>query len=881
MSKEQKFYDALKDIFVGAKVEGESGYINLMKIKSCYYEKGVFPKLQKDIDEALEPFPEFREELFDKLYNFFNRYFSESGSIYFRYTPIHQNVYEKVYTDDKDVILFWKTHMLYYVKTDRLFKNLEIEVDGVKFFFDVSTLEHKKANEKRTVIYELKGKRNDGVIVFNVLYSERGKVTKIDDILRDLRKEGVTITEDVLEEAFSVFEKQSEVDYFINKNAKDFLQEQFNIWLYQYVFSGESEWTDKRIKQLQVLKDIAFKIIDFISQFEDELVKIWNKPKFVLNSNYVITLDRIAEKNIEFIEKILEHGGFDNQVKEWEELGIINNDFDKSEILENALLSKQLNKKYRYLPIDTKYFKDLELEILGLFDDLDNSLDGWLIKSDNYQALNTILPKFKDRVRTIYIDPPYNTGNDEFIYKDKFKHSSWLTMIHNRMEIAKYIMSPNGVIFVSIGDLNPQEGESYKLQFLLSEIFDKRFGNLIWKKRGGIGSFSEKDLTENHEYLAVYGNRNSFIWDNVISEQKRKQYSEKDEKGEIFRWMELIGPSQQTKEKRPNLNYGIIYDVTNDKIVGFEYFEESKLKREFFDKEYSDKIYIIWLEGKATWLISRKFMEEYYKKGLIRVFKTKDKFKVKIKNYLYREDGTLSGDVLKSILSDNGVEIGMNIEATKVLSNLFPYLDITAINPKPVSLIRFLIYVTCIKDEMILDFFAGSGTTAHAVMKLNKEDGGKRKFILVEMASYFETIIIPRLKKVAYSFNWKNGKPEDSDGIGVFFKYYELEQYEDTLRRVKYEDSNLFDNPYQDPYNQYVFMKDLKMLEALEINYENNKVKVDLSKLYSNIDIPETLSHLLGKWIRKITPDYVEFEDGEQINLKDLNYKVIKPLIWW
>jgi len=881
MNKEQKFYDALKDIFIGAKVEGESGYINLMRIKSHYYEKGVFPQLQKDIDKALEPFPGFREELFDKLYTFFNRYFSESGSIYFRYTPIYQNVYEKVYTDDKDVILFWKTHMLYYVKTDRLFKNLEVDVDDVKFFFDVSTLEHKKANEKRTIIYELKEKRDDGVIIFNVLYSEKGKVTKINDILRDLRKEGVIITEDTLEKASRVFEKQSEVDYFINKNAKEFLQEQFNIWLYQYVFSGESEWTEKRIKQLQVLKDIAFKIINFISQFEDELVKIWNKPKFALNSNYVITLDRIAEKSIELIEKILKHEGFENQVKEWEELGIVGKEFDKSKILENAPLSKQLNKRYQYLPIDTKYFKDLELEILGLFDDLDNSLDGWLIKSENYQALNTILQKFKDRVRTIYIDPPYNTGNDEFIYKDKFKHSSWLTMIHNRMEIAKYIMSPNGVIFVSIGDLNPQEGESYKLQFLLSEIFDKRFGNLIWKKRGGIGSFSEKDLTENHEYLAVYGNRNSFIWDNVISKQKIKQYSEKDEKGEIFRWMELIGPSQQTKEKRPNLNYGIIYDVTNDKIVGFEYFEESKLKREFFDKEYSDKIYIIWLEGKSTWLISRKFMEEYYKKGLIRVFKTKDKFKVKIKNYLYREDGTLSGDVLKSILSDNGVEIGMNIEATKVLSNLFPYLDITAINPKPVSLIRFLIYVTCIKDEMILDFFAGSGTTAHAVMKLNKEDGGKRKFILIEMADYFDTVIIPRIKKVAYSFNWKNGKPEDSDGIGVFFKYYELEQYEDTLRKVKYEDSNLFDNPYQDLYNQYVFMRDLKMLEALEIDYENNKVKVDLSKLYSNIDIPETLSNLLGKWIKKITPDYVEFENGEQINLKDLNYKVIKPLIWW
>lgn len=148
MTKEQKFYDALKDIFVGAKVEGESGYINLMKIKSRYYEKGVFPNLKKDINKALEPFPEIREELFDKLYTFFNRYFSESGSIYFRYTPVFQNVYdkiykednvkyqpvdksvkyEKVYTDDKDVILFWKTQPLYYVKTDRLFKNLEVEV---------------------------------------------------------------------------------------------------------------------------------------------------------------------------------------------------------------------------------------------------------------------------------------------------------------------------------------------------------------------------------------------------------------------------------------------------------------------------------------------------------------------------------------------------------------------------------------------------------------------------------------------------------------------------------------------------------------------------------------------------------------------------------
>ncbi len=161
--------------------------INLMKVKSKYYQDGVFPKLQADVEAALNVFPNFREELFDKLYSFFSRYFSESGSIYFTSTPLHQNIYEKVYTDDRDVMLFWKTHMLYYVKTDRLFKNLEVELDGFKFFFDVANLEHKKANEKREIVYEFKEKRKDGSLSFNVYYSEKGKKTKPDDILKELK----------------------------------------------------------------------------------------------------------------------------------------------------------------------------------------------------------------------------------------------------------------------------------------------------------------------------------------------------------------------------------------------------------------------------------------------------------------------------------------------------------------------------------------------------------------------------------------------------------------------------------------------------------------------------------------------------------------------
>lgn len=196
-------------------------------------------------------------------------------------------------------------------------------------------------------------------------------------------------------------------------------------------------------------------------------------------------------------------------------------------------------------------------------------------------------------------------------------------------------------------------------------------------------------------------------------------------------------------------------------------------------------------------------------------------------------------------------------------------------------LLKRVIESTSNKGDLVMDFFIGSGTTTAVAHKL------KRKWLGVEVGEHFYTVVLPRMKTVlAYD---KSGISKEKDvkkkynknNAGGFFKYYEFEQYEDTLRKVKYEDSDLFENPYEDPYNQYVFMRDSKMLNALEIDYKKNKVKVNLSKLYKNIDIPETLSNLCGKWIKRITPNYVEFEDGEKINIKDLDYKLIKSLIWW
>ncbi len=825
MIKEQKFYKALQDVFIGAQIEGEGGFVNLMRIKSNYYRK-IEAILKDDIEKALEKYPSFRDELFDKLYSFFSRYFTESGSIYFNQTPFHNNIYEKVYTDEKDVILFWKTQMLYYVKTDRIFRSLPVEFDGFKFYFDASRIENKKANEKRSLVFELNPIREDDTIVFGVKYSEKGTKTKQDEILKALKRKGIAITEDQLVRAFRIFEKQSEVDFFINKNAKAFLQEQFKLWSYQYFWEGAKEWSADRVNQLQILKDIAFKIIDFISQFEDELVKIWNKPKFVKNSTYVITLDRV--KDISLVEKILKHKNINEQLKEWQELGIVDENFKVSDIFTTDLTGKYLSERYKHLPIDTRYFKDLEIVILSQFEDLDKSLDGWLIKSENYQALNTILPKFKEQVQTIYIDPPFNLdSSDQFLYRTNYKDANWATLLENRLKLAKEWLNEKGSIFVRC-DYNG----NWIVRSLMDEIFnEENFRNeMILKRTAGLPKRETKNMEVETEYLIYYAKDREKIYFNQLWEDRKPQ------------WMPVM-----TKYNRggPTGKPIVIESVIFNPPKGY------------------------------SWAIGNEIAQDIYKQGRLKI-----------------ENNKLLVLIDKKTVGSNWTDIPGYVSP--------PKWGFSTENHE--KLLKRSIETASEKGDMVMDYFLGSGTTTAVAHKLG------RKWIGIEMGEHFYSVILPRIKKVlAYDKSGISKEVKEYQG-GGFFKYYELEQYEEALANCKYEDGDLFQVPGRSPYQEYVFMKDEKMLKALEIDYKNDKVKVDLDKLYpntppadadtplqkGNIDIAETLSNLTGKWIKKITPrqtspdtplqegNYeVEFEDGTKINTKELDYKLIKPLIWW
>jgi len=842
---EQLFYDKLKDIFIGAKIEGKSGFVNLMKIKSSYFDV-VFKELKKEIDEKLKEFPDFKEDMYIKLNTFFSTYFSESGSIYFTYTPLKSKIYDRIYTDQDDVILFWKTRRLYYVKTDKIWNNLTVEYDkdGVKYkiYFDVSKLEHKSGNEKREIIYQLNNIKSNE-ISFYVLYSEKGRETDVDEIRKELKENKIYLNEEDIEKIFKIFEKQNEVDYFINKDAKIFLREQFDLWLKNYVFDEGSDFSEKRIKELKTLKEIAYKIIDFVSQFEDELVKIWNKPKFVLNSNYVVTLDRIANKNngIEIIKNILNHKGIDEQIKEWKDLGIIDDSFDKKVIIQKTINGETLNPKYKFLPIDTKYFKDLKLDILSLFDNLDKELDGWLIHSENYQALNTILPKFKETVQTIYIDPPFNKEQDaDYFYSVKYKDATWATMLENRIRLGRELVNERGSVFVRC-DYNG----NWIVRPLMDELFGiENFRNEIIIRKGKRTESKERDKFENDtESLVFYAANKEKTFITIPLREKPQEKLE---------WTTMFFPGERGERYRTF--FGI------------------KIKA----------------PKNTHWQFSQEKINEEIKKGNIRIVCNNC-------GYIHQEENV---KILKCPKC-NGLdfsaeymrkEIPVNNDWTDILGYTYIVSKSTGFpTENSEALLKRAIESTSNEGDLVLDFFLGSGTTTAVAHKL------KRKWIGIEMGGHFYTVALPRMKKVlAYD---KSGISKERDvqekynenNAGGFFKYYDLEQYEQTLRRCHYIPSEPFFNlDDKSIYEQYVFLKDPKLLDAMELDYESNKIKINFDEIYSNIDIAETLSNLKGKWIKKITKDSVVLVDDSN-NVEEIKYdsiygkdfKIIKPLIWW
>jgi len=570
----------------------------------------------------------------------------------------------------------------------------------------------------------------------------------------------------------------------------------------------------------------------------------------------------------------------EDQLQEWRELGMVGEDFRPESVWVEDLMGSRLHERYQYLPLDTVHFPDLETAILALFDHLDQELDGWLVHSENYQALNTMLPKFRERVKCVHIDPPYNTETSGFLYANRYQHASWLTMMENRLEIAKsFLDSSSGSILVHV-----DENEMERLSLMLDQLGLPNAGTVVWDKRNPM--LGKKGIATQHEYICWRSFREEPIYQrnkNIRLILKTAQELTKKHGGvtpeaqrEFSQWISSCpGLSGGERAYRLLDEQGRVYQSVSLEAP------EPRTDPKFFKPLMHPKTGKPCPVPRNGWSRTPETLAQLLSKGEI-LFGADETVLPRRKVYLTES----SRKQLSSILSDPK----RGKHDADALGIEFPYSH-------PVSLYEELIGAAVDGDgDIILDFFAGSGTTAHAVINLNREDGGRRKYILMEMADYFHTVLLPRIKKVVFSDKWKDGKAqEDGKGISHFVKYFRLEQYEEVLRKAHYRDDDapLF---FQDPYTQYVFLRDPRMLDnaetgekVMEVHTERDEIRVDLSKLYSDIDLAESLSCLTGKWIRRIRPaeddpakpGTAEFEDGSTVDLQNPPWEQVKPLIWW
>ncbi|WQX41943.1 site-specific DNA-methyltransferase [Helicobacter pylori] len=804
-TNEAQFYEVLENLFIGVKIEDQpesllnpnakavkNGMINLMKAKSQYYHHKK-QKLKKLIDSKCQNNNDLKEELFDKLYSFFKRYFSANGGIYFNDTPLYDSLYTKSDYEKcslkKDTALFYKTKDLYYVKSETNYKDFCFELENILFNFDTSLLESKKYNEKVDLVFDLKNIVKDtdtktNTLNFSVTLKSNNSQTKTNEILKKCSNQGVKLDEEVLKKAFGKFKKQGSMDYFIHKNAQGFLKEQLDLYLFEYLFKEMTAFDAKRLNEINTIKEVALQVIVLVSEFENELCKIWNKPRFVINSHFIVSLDKLKAKNYD-LNKITSHPNYPKQVKEWQDLNLKTTD----NLLENE-----------FLPLDTIYFKDLEEEIKSQFNE--NEINGTLIKSENYQALNSLKNRYKEKIDCIYIDPPFNTGSD-FAYIDKFQDSTWLSLMHNRLQLAYDFLSPQGNFYLHLDN-----NANYLGRMLLNDIFGKEnFRNeIIWRRKQAT-SYGDKYFGIVNDTIFLYSKTDKNIFHTIKSlddENTQKYIKERfvfsDKDGRKYMKSPLVNSLN-----RPNLKY--VFQGINPPPNG--------------------------------WLYSQTRMQELF-----------DNNELLIPN-------DPNARIYRKIFLDKyeGQEI----------SNL--WLDISIVNPmaieqedfqtqKPEKLLERIIKASSNENSIVLDFFAGSGTTCAVAHKL------KRKYIGIEMGEHFESVILTRLKKVIGGF--KSGALKEFNKGGVV-KVYELESYEEILRKIKYEDN---DKPlaYDEQYSDLVGCKN----ESYTLNVEA------LEKM--GVDIKETLENLHGVGVEFFNEKVVKFKgnDKEVEILKALK----EALIW-
>ena len=630
-------------------------------------------------------------------------------------------------------------------------------------------------------------------------------------------------------------------DYFIHKDLGGFLSRELDFYIKNEILVIDDINTrtpDEFLKHLTVIKAIkgvGMKLITFLASLENYQKRLWLKKKFVVESNYCITLDRVPEK---FYAEIAAN---DAQREEWVRLFAIDEItsqatdglFEEGKSGYSVPLTVEFLKENPFLVLDTKFFTaEFKNALLASIDNIDEQCDGLLINSENFQALELLQEKYKEQVKCIYIDPPYNAKSSEILYKNTFKHASWLSLMENRLVEGAKLLQQDGVHITAIDEV-----ESNKLGILLTDTFPFFNGftcvSAIINPSGQQG----KNFSTNGEYYYFQ----YYDLPNMLNKENRDEDS-----ADVRNFMNgAVGEGgNYLRETGKNCFYPII--VKDNEVIGFGDVCPDDFHPVGRNVKNGEYVYIYPIDSNG---IERKWL---FERGTVQDIK--DELSVNI-----RRDGDI--EIIRTKLRINYKTIWTDSKynakehGTKLLSKLFGSGKTNFSFPKSIYSVQDCVDIGVnSRNGAVLDYFAGSGTTGDAVINLNRNDGGKRKYILCEMGEYFDTVTKPRIQKVIYSKDWNGGKPVSRDGNSHCFKYMRLEQYEDTLNNLTIQPANISkDNA--DFYDGYVlgYMLDIETRDSLfNMKWFRNPWDMKLRITRQNetreekIDVIETFNYLIG-----------------------------------
>ena len=810
-------------------------------------------------------------EVFNHLYAFFSRYY-ESGDFIPRRRYGARETYAVPYNGE-EVFFHWANRDQHYVKTAQNFHDYAFSVETVggsyrvrfllteanlpqgntkgdtRYFFPfpeqaVFNQEskefrlpfHYRLPTEQEIITHGKNSRIQESVLQNSLPKLMQSVpdsllqAALGDVLEQRDDQQIT----VLLKRLRHFCRRNTTDYFIHKDLKGFLTQELEFYLKDQVLhlADLDADVEGRIRTIRVIRKLGEEIIQFLSQIEEVEKRLFEKRKFVLRTDYLVPIKEVPE---DLWGEVMKN---QSQLQAWKELFAI--DPEVSLFNQKGKVNKHFLQEHPTLVVNTSFFdQDFKDRLLSAFDDLDEATDGLLIHSENYQALRLLEHKYANQVKCIYIDPPYNTGSDDFIYKDRYRHSSWLAMMTDRLNEARYLLSDEGVIFISIDD-----NEFADLKDLLDALYGSNnfVASIIWQKVYSPKS-TAKYLSEDHDYLLAYA--------------KRKE-----------EWRVMLLPRTEEADARYE-------NIDNDPRGPWK------------PSDLSARNYYSRGQYEVTSPSGRKFQNP---KGRYWVVSLERFNELDQDNRIWWGPNRDNMPALKRFLSDvrQGIvpqtlwpysEVGHTQEAKQELLSMVKFLRTEDVlnTVKPTRLVKRILDISTDQSSpsIVLDFFAGSAPTGDAVIRKNREDGGSRRFILVEMAGYFDEIILQRIQRAIYSPEWKDCQPkreptkEEVERTPRLIKILRLESYEDVLHNLSTGETLGRSKSKDNAYKKAVGDSEYRLSYLVRLPLESNASLLNLAALEhpfdykievltdsgpreEKVDLIETFNFLLGVHVERL-----------------------------